>query len=330
MRRSVKVGVFIGGALLALLITAALAFMVIRSRLDEAGPLSQEKIILVPEGAGMKTISRIFARQGVIQYPRIFVWASRANHLDRNIRAGEYLIPPHTSMTKLMEILRSGQVVLHKLTVPEGLTSLEIVRILEATPGLSGKIETIPAEGSLLCQTYYYIRGDDRAAIITRMQQAMTSFLDSVWPFRADGLPLASPQEAVILASIVEKETGLVDERAHVAGVYINRLRKDMPLQADPTVSYGLVGGAALGRSLRFSDLRQSTPFNTYLFKGLPPQPITNPGALAIKAVLNPMATKDLYFVADGTGGHSFAATVKQHNENVARWRRLEKARDKN
>jgi UPF0755 protein len=328
MKRSVKVGVFVGGALLALLITAALAFMVIRSRLDEAGPLSQEKIILVPEGAGMKTIARIFERQGVIQYPRIFVWASRANHLDRNIRAGEYLIPPHTSMTKLMAILRSGQVVLHKLTIPEGLTSLEIVRILEATPGLAGKIETIPAEGSLLCQTYYYIRGDDRAAIITRMQQAMTSFLDSVWPFRADGLPLASPQEAVILASIVEKETGLVDERAHVAGVYINRLRKDMPLQADPTVSYGLVGGAALGRSLRFSDLRQSTPFNTYLFKGLPPQPITNPGALAIKAVLNPMATKDLYFVADGTGGHSFAETVKQHNQNVARWRRLEKARD--
>lgn len=330
MKRFRTFGVFLAGAFLALLIVAVSAALIIRVRIAVPGPLQKEKVILVPEGAGMKTIAHIFAREGVIESPRIFVLISRVTRLDRNIRAGEYLIPPQASMSKLLQILRSGQVVLHKLTIPEGLTSLEIVRIIEATPGLGGTITTIPDEGTLLPQTYYYILGDSRNEILARMQRAMSDFLNVSWPFRAEGLPLASPQEALILASIVEKETGYSDERAHVAGVYINRLRKDMPLQADPTVSYGLGGGAALTRSLSLKDLRQPTPFNTYLFKGLPPRPITNPGAKAILAVLNPMKTNDLYFVADGTGGHSFAETLDEHNKNVARWRRIEQGKAKN
>jgi UPF0755 protein len=320
-------GVFIGGITLALLIALAVTLSL---KLAVPGPLVREKIVMVPAGAGMKTIARIFAREGVIKSPGIFVMVSRVTRLDRNIRAGEYLIPPGASLRKLLEILRSGQVVLHKLTIPEGLTSQEITQILEATPELAGKIEKIPPEGSLLPQTYYYILGDERPEILARMQRAMSDFISNAWPFRAEGLPFASSAEALILASIVEKETGFVDERAHVAGVYINRLNKGMPLQADPTVAYGLSAGAGLDRGLSLNDLHRPTPFNTYLFRGLPPQPITNPGAKAIEAVLNPMKTDDLYFVADGTGGHSFAATLEEHNDNVARWRRVERARPKN
>jgi UPF0755 protein len=323
-------GLILGGIFIVLLIAVASVAVVVNLRLGSPGPLAREKVVLVPDGVGMKTIANIFEQQGVVESAKVFVWVSRASRLDRDIQAGEYLVPPHASMRELLHMLRAGQVVLHKLTIPEGLTSLQILHILDATPELKGKVAAVPAEGSLLPQTYFYIRGNTRDEIITRMQRAMTDFLDNAWPLRAKDLPLATPREALILASIVEKETGSSDERAHVAGVYINRLRKDMPLQADPTVAYGLGGGEMLNRSLTLKDLREPTPYNTYMFKGLPPGPIANPGAKAIEAVLNPLNTKDLYFVADGTGGHSFAETLKQHNENVAKWRRIEEFKSGN
>jgi UPF0755 protein len=313
--------------LIGLVLILAASAGYVKWQLDSAGPLQAEQIILVPEGVGMKSIARIFVDRGAIESPRIFVWAGRAMQVDRTIRAGEYRIPAHASLTRILGILRSGEVVLHKLTIPEGLTSYEIVRILEATPELTGKIIVPPAEGSLLPQTYYYILGNNRNDLLARMHKAMADYLVNMWPFRADDLPFKSPEEAVILASIVEKETGVSDERAHVAGVYINRIRLGMPLQADPTVSYGLAAGAVPNRALSHQDLLQSTPFNTYLFKGLPPTPIANPGGRAIDAVLHPLASKDLYFVADGTGGHRFAETIKDHNANVAHWRKIERER---
>lgn len=322
-------GLIIGGLLIAAAIFAASIALVVQVRFAAPGPLAEEKVVAVPDGVGMKTIARIFWREGVISDPRLFAFATRLTRADRAVRAGEYFIPRHTSMAELLDILRSGRVVLHKLTLPEGLTSMEIVQILEATPGLSGHIETPPQEGTLLPETYYFVRGDDRNEILRRMQRSMTSFLETQWPFRAENLPLANPHEAVILASIVEKETGVNDERAHVAGVYLNRLRQGMLLQADPTVSYGLGEGMPLNRSLRLSDLRHSTPFNTYLFKGLPPQAIANPGVAAIKAVLDPMPTDDLFFVADGTGGHAFSKSLKEHNRNVAKLRMLQQEKAK-
>ena len=229
-------------------------------------------------------------------------------------------------MEEVIEILRSGETLVHRLTVPEGLTSREIVALVNGAEKLSGEIAELPAEGSLLPDTYHFARGDDRGELVARMRQAQADLMSSLWKERAENLPLASPEEAIILASIVEKETGLAEERNLVAGVFVNRLNKKMRLQSDPTVVYGVtMGKAPLGRPLSRKDLKTKTPYNTYTNAGLPPGPIANPGRAALEAVLQPTKTDHLYFVADGSGGHAFAKTLAQHNRNVAKWRKLQK-----
>jgi len=226
----------------------------------------------------------------------------------------------------VLDTLIEGDAILYSVTIPEGWTSLQTVERLRATDELTGELTEIPPEGSLMPDTYRFARNTSRSDIIARMRTAQEEFLNKVWPTRDADLPIETKEEALILASIVEKETGLADERSKVAGVFINRLRKGMRLQSDPTIIYGLVGGrASLGRPIYRSEIVKETPYNTYVIKGLPPTPIANPGRAAIEAVLRPQETDAIYFVADGTGGHAFATTLAEHNRNVAQWRKIER-----
>lgn len=229
-------------------------------------------------------------------------------------------------MREVMDKLERGDTLVRRLTVPEGLTSREVAALLEQAEGLVGSMTEVPEEGSLLPETYHYSHGDSREGLIARMSEALDETLEALWRSRAGDLPLASPREALILASIVEKETGVPQERPLVASVFVNRLRKGMRLQSDPTVAYGLtLGGQPLDRPLTKKDLAQSTPYNTYLIQGLPPGPIASAGKAALEAVLAPADTELLYFVADGSGGHAFARSLEEHNRNVASWRRIQK-----
>ena len=242
------------------------------------------------------------------------------------LRAGEYEVKQHASIRQLVALFSEGRTVSYRITVPEGLTSHQIVERLKADQSLTGEITAAPAEGTLLPETFLVPRGASRQAVLEMMAAEQRKVAEKAWEQRRKNLPLKTPQEAIILASIVEKETGRNDERARVAGVFINRLRQDMRLQSDPTIVYGLLGGqAAWGRTILKTDIAQKTAHNTYQIDGLPPTPICNPGRAAIEAVLNPADTKDLYFVADGAGGHLFAETLKEHNANVVKWRAFEK-----
>jgi UPF0755 protein len=223
-----------------------------------------------------------------------------------------------------MDVLRAGKPFTRRLTLPEGLTSAEAVVLINGAEALDGDAGETPVEGSLLPETYHYVRGDLRTELVRRMQRSLDETIDELWPRRAEDLPLADKREAIILASIVEKETGIPEERPRVASVFVNRLRAGMRLQSDPTVAYGISGGSGpLGRALTRQDLQTPSPYNTYLNDGLPPGPISNPGRAAIEAVLNPADTKFLYFVASGNGGHAFAKTLEEHNRNVEQWRKL-------
>jgi UPF0755 protein len=246
------------------------------------------------------------------------------------LKHGEYLIKPHASVREIIDVLAEGKAVQYKVTIPEGLTSQQIVERLKAEQNLTGDIAAVPPEGSLFPETYGVEKGTTRAALLDRMKEKMQQFLAAAWEKRKPGLLLKTPQEAMAFASIVEKETGRPDERDRVAAVFMNRLRKGMRLQSDPTVIYGIVGGqGALGRPLTRADLDQKSTHNTYQIDGLPPTPICNPGRSAIEATLNPAATNDLYFVADGTGGHVFSDTLKEHNAAVSNWRKIERERAK-
>ncbi len=232
-------------------------------------------------------------------------------------------------MRDTLELMVSGKTVARRLTLPEGLTSFEVVALVQKAEGLEGEVQAVPPEGTLLPETYHYARGETRAEVVARMGRALDQVLDELWPERAPGLPISSPEQAVVLASIVEKETAVADERPLVASVFVNRLKKGMRLQSDPTVVYGLTGGKGpLGRALTRKDLQTPSPYNTYLADGLPPGPIANPGRASIEAVLNPAKTEYLYFVADGDGGHRFAKTLAEHNRNVAQWRKRQRKRD--
>ena len=241
------------------------------------------------------------------------------------LRAGEYAFAAHGSARDALRVLQTADPVVRKLTVPEGLMIAEIVPLIAAAEGLDGDVPAVE-EGTLLPETYHYRWGDTRTAMTARMQASMKVALDELWPARASDLPLANRHEAVILASIVEKETGLPEERARVAAVFINRLERGMKLQSNPTVAYALTDGARpLDRALLRNDLKLDHPYNIYVVRGLPPGPIANPGRASLEAVLNPVDTKDLYFVADGKGGHAFARTLAEHNRNVARWRKAQR-----
>lgn len=286
------------------------------------GPSQTPAIVVIAPGSGVSEIGRTLENAGVIEDARLFRLFAAASDQARALQAGEYEIPARTSVADILARLVAGRTLTRFLTVPEGLTAVEIIALINAAEALQGEVTTPPPEGALLPETYDYKRGENRGALVARMEAAMTKSLADAWAARAAGLPLASPQEALVLASIVEKETGIAGERRKVAGVFINRLRLGMPLQADPTVIYALtLGKAPLGRALTRVDWQVDSPYNTYRIRGLPPGPIASPGRAAIEAALNPEPHDYVYFVADGSGGHAFARTLDEHNRNVVRWR---------
>lgn len=293
-----------------------------------AAPLAQEQTIIIEPGTGGERIGAMLAAAGVIEHPQAFRALAVLAKKHQSFKAGEYVFVPGMTPLGVIDKLARGEVVRHQVTIPEGKTSTEIARILAAHPVLIGEVTALPPEGSLLPETYDFLRGTTRAEMLQRMAAAQHKALEDLWPGRAVDLPFATPQEALTLASIVEKETGQPEERPRIAGVYINRLKIGMPLQADPTVAYGIYGGQYADKPLTASDLKTDTPYNTYTRKGLPLGPICHPGKAAIAAVLNPMLTKELYFVAvgDGSGGHRFAETLDQHNANVAEYRKLRRS----
>lgn len=294
---------------------------------DAPGPLTQEKAVVVARGSGTTDIADKLEREGVITSAVFFTTASKILGKAGELKAGEYIFPPRVPMREVMRLLVEGKGIQHAVTIPEGYTSQMIVDKLRADPVLVGDVIVIPREGTLLPDTYVFERGATRQQILSRMEAAQKKILDEIWKRRSAKVPLKSPAELVTLASIVEKETGKADERPRVASVFINRLAKNMRLQSDPTIIYGMVGGVGrLDRPLTRADIDTPTPYNTYTINGLPPGPIANPGRAAMEAVANPSQTKDIYFVADGTGGHAFAETLEQHNRNVARWRQLQAA----
>ena len=298
-------------------------------RYDAPGPHADAVTVIIEPGSGVDAIARQLAASGVLERPLVFRFGVRLTRVDKALRAGEYAIPARASPRAIAALLQSGKTVVHRLTVVEGSTSHEVVRLLREAEPLAGDIVGTPPEGSMLPETYHFSRGDSRDALATRMAADMQAVLDRLWRERDTSVPLKSPTEALILASIVEKETGVPAERPHIAAVFHNRLRRGMRLQSDPTVIYALTDGAApLERALTRADLNVASPYNTYVASGLPPGPICNPGAAAIAAVLRPATSEDLYFVADGTGGHAFARTLAEHNANVLKWRRLQREGD--
>jgi len=290
-----------------------------------AAPKGESTNVILRQGAGVGEVAATLRRSGVISAPSIFVAAAQITGSARRLKAGEYEIASHASMASVLDKIRSGKVVRHLVTVPEGVTSEAVTDILMKADFLSGAAP-VAAEGTILPETYEVRRGEDRAAVLQRMMDARDQLLATLWDRRRPGLPYQSPDQAVILASIVEKETAKADERPHIASVFINRLQKGMRLESDPTIIYGLTHGRPLGHGLRVSEINSQTPYNTYLITGLPPTPIGNPGRASLAAALDPPTTNDLFFVADGNGGHVFSPTFEEHSRNVARWRAHEQA----
>ncbi|GJL95250.1 MAG: aminodeoxychorismate lyase [Hyphococcus sp.] len=291
------------------------------------GPSEANTIVLLEPGSTVSKIADTLQDAGIIQYAELFTAVVRIRGEQNSLKAGEYEIPARASVMDVVDILIEGKSILHRITAPEGLTTAQIIALIAADETLVGDITLEPPEGELLPETYAFTRGETRDDLIRRMMKAQDALVDRVWNDRAMELPFSTPQEAIILASIVEKETGVPEERPMIAAVFVNRLRRGMRLESDPTIIYGLTKGEPLGRGLRQSELRGETPYNTYVISGLPPTPIGNPGRAAIEAVLNPAETDALFFVADGTGGHAFAATNREHERNVAVWRQIERER---
>ncbi|MFV2092239.1 MAG: endolytic transglycosylase MltG, partial [Hyphomicrobiales bacterium] len=299
-----------------------------RSSFESTGPLTTQVVIDIQPKTRLSQIAAQLEEQGVISDATVFLVGVVLSSQSSKLKAGEYAIPAGASMSNVMDILVQGKARLYKVTIPEGRTSQQIVEKLNADPVLTGAIEVIPPEGSLLPETYSFPRGITRAQVLQEMATAQQKLLDAAWEKRAANLPFTSKAQAMILASIIEKETGVKSERSLVASVFVNRLRRGMRLQSDPTIIYGLVGGkGSLGRPILQSEINRETPYNTYKINGLPPTPITNPGRAAIVATLNPADSSYLFFVADGTGGHAFATTLAEHTRNVTKWRQVERQR---
>lgn len=300
------------------------------SQFTAEGPLLEQKEVYIPKGKSLKQIARLLKREGIIYSPAVFILGVRASGNEDKIKAGEYAFPKGASSKMVMLILASGQTYIRKFKVPEGLSSYQIVALMDNAKGLIGEVSNIPKDGTLLPDTYHYSYGDTKEQMIVRMKNAMNRTLTELWEKRAENLPINTLKEAVILASVVEKETSLNKERALISSVFINRLNKGMKLQSDPTVIYALTDGRYdLKRSLTYKDLKFASPYNTYYIKALPKGPISNPGKATIEAVLHPAETNYLYFVADGTGGHAFAITYEEHQKNVQKWRSIRKSKKK-
>jgi len=321
--------IVIGNAIFTILVVIAIAVGAVlfigKQRFEAAGPLSEDKVVNIPRGLGIRDISDLLQREGVIDQPYVFMGAVIVLKARGELKYGEYQFTKQSSVADVVDTIVEGKVVQHAFTVPEGLTSEQIVARLLENETLTGQIKDIPREGTLLPETYRFTRGMTREQIIQRMQQAHRRVLQEVWEHRLQDLPVKTPEQLVTLASIVEKETGKPDERTRVAAVFVNRLKTRMRLQSDPTIIYGLTGGkGSLGRPILKSEIEQPTPYNTYVIDGLPPGPIANPGRASLEAAANPARTKELYFVADGTGGHVFSDSYAEHQKNVARLRGIE------
>jgi UPF0755 protein len=308
--------------------------LVLQNWVSAPGPLATGKSVVIPKGEGVIEIAARLEREGVITDRRLFMagyyiakaigWGESGRSLQ--LKAGDYQIPQAASIRNVIDILAEGKTASHRVTIPEGLTSHQIVERLKADPNLTGDVTEVPPEGSLLPETFVLQRGAQRQAVLDNMRAESKKLMERMWAQRQRGLPIRTWEEAVVLASIVEKETGRNDERERVAAVFMNRLRQNMRLQSDPTILYGLTAGKTVwNRPIMKSEILQKTAHNTYQIDGLPPTPICNPGRASIEAVLNPASTKDLYFVADGNGGHMFSETLKDHNASVQKWRALEK-----
>ncbi len=293
------------------------------------GPLEETRTLIIPHGTSTVEIARLLEKEGIIKHASIFLAAAKTLYKSTHLRAGEYEFAAHISPKEIMEMCIEGKTVKRKFTVPEGLTTYEIIKLIIKEETLHGEVEEWPettpyGEGELLPETYIYSYGDGKMPFLKRLRKAQEELITELWADRASGLPFKTPEEAVILASIVEKETGKKDERGRVASVFINRLRKGMKLQADPTVIYSItMGKKELERSLTKRDLANTSPYNTYVHTGLPPGPITNPGKAALSATLKPPKTDDIFFVSDTEGGHFFASNLAEHNRNVEKYRSL-------
>jgi UPF0755 protein len=314
--------------LLVACVAGVLALVAGLQRIREPGPLTNDKVLFIAAGTDVPDIIAQLEREGVIDSPLMMNAVLVIEGNRSKLKPGEYLFHQRASLREVMDIIINNRQILHAITIPEGLTSEQVAQRLRDNELLAGDIREQPKEGTLLPETYKFPRGWSRSDLIRKMQNDQNRLVEQIWAHRAADLPVRTPFELVTLASIVEKETGKADERPHVASVFVNRLQKRMRLQSDPTIVYGLVGGkGTLGRGILRSELEKPTPYNTYTIDGLPPGPIANPGRAALEAVANPSRTSDLYFVADGTGGHVFAETFAQHSANVARWRQIEKDR---
>lgn len=291
---------------------------------DAAGPLAEPSNVIFKKGMGFQAIVDHMAEKGVIRHPLLFKAIAAVTGDGRKFKAGEYAFPAGISPRLAMEMVASGEVVVHKITIPEGLTVPEIMALLQQEAVLEGAAPQGIKEGALLPETYHFTYGDTRQQVVAWMQAAMQQLLAEVWPKRKVNLPVRTVEEALVLASIVEKETGVASERPRVAAVFVNRLKLGMKLQSDPTVAYGVEKDKGpLKQALTLKDLQYDSPYNTYMYAGLPPAPIANPGRASIEAVLNPPETKELYFVATGTGGHNFSETLSQHNAYVQQYRKV-------
>jgi UPF0755 protein len=325
--------VIIGNAIFTTLVLVTIAVgaavFVGKQRFDAPGPLAEDKIVNIPRGIGPRSIAELLEHEGVINQPWVFLGGVIALKARGDLKHGEYKFAQHASIADVVEAMIEGRVLQHGFTVPEGLTSEQVVARLMSEDALTGPVKAIPAEGTLLPETYKFTRGMSREQVLHRMEQERQRVLQEAWEHRSPDLPLKTPDELVTLASIVEKETGRPDERSRVAAVFINRLKHNMRLQSDPTIIYGLTRGkGTLGHALTKSEMEQATPYNTYLIGGLPPGPIANPGRASLDAVANPARTKELYFVADGNGGHVFSESYEQHLKNVGKLRSLEQNKE--
>jgi UPF0755 protein len=320
--------VVIGNAVISIFVLLAVVSGVLlvvgKQRFEQPGPLARDTVVNIPKG-GVRDIADVLQRQGVIDQPYVFMGGVVVLKASQDLKAGEYQFKAHASLRDVVATMVEGKVIEHQVSIPEGLTSEQIVSRLTDDNVLVGDVRQIPREGSLLPDTYDFTRGVTREQLLQRMQQAQQRLVKEIWDHRSPDLPLKSPDQLIVLASIIEKETGKADERTRVAAVFVNRLKQNMKLQSDPTIIYGLVGGkGTLGRPIAKTEIEQPTPYNTYVIAGLPPGPISNPGRASLEAAANPARTRELYFVADGTGGHAFAETYEQHQKNVARLRAME------
>src|SRR6201986_699784 len=323
----VVVGNAIITIVLLLLIGAGTTYYYGKQTLETPGPLQEDKVVNIPARAGKRDIADVLQREGVIDVnPWVFIGGVFAMKASSDLKPGEYLFQKNASLRDVIGTIVEGKVVQHAVTIPEGLTSEQIVGRLSDNELFAGSVREIPREGTLLPETYKFPRGTTREQVVQRMQAAQRRVVAEIWEHRAADVPVKWPEQLVTLASIVEKESGRADERSRVAAVFVNRLKQKIKLQSDPTIIYGLVGGkGTLGRPIKRSEITQPSPYNTYVIDGLPPGPISNPGRASLEAAANPARTRDLFFVADGTGGHSFTETYGEDQKNVAQLRAMEK-----